>query len=219
MGILTSALWGKQTEIEELINEHVQLVVKTLEQFKAGMFLWLEKEDLEKANELAFETHKLEGKADDIRRDVEVKLLEGALLARSRSEMLDLIERTDKLANAGEAAMDFTLLQRIKVPPPLHSYVKDIINISLEIVDDVRKAILALFQGKKEALDHTASIEHKEGEIDKLERDFIQDLFDLDLELSEKILLRQYCEALVEISDRAEDLSDQMEILFATRKT
>lgn len=219
MNIFTSGLWGKESDIENRIMNHLQLVEHTLQKFQEGMFYWLEEENLAQANELAFETHQSEGRADDLRREIEKELLGGALLARSRSEMLDLIERTDKLANAGEAAMDFTLLQQIKVPEELKPLSREIIEKSVGIMDPVEKSIRALFKGDEDPLKYTVSIENTEGEIDELERDFIQKLFGLELELAEKILIRQFVEELVEISDRAEDLSDQIEILVATRKT
>jgi len=218
MNILAS-LWSKETEIEGMMADHIDLVEETIEKFRQGMFVWLDEEDLKRANELGYETHKLEGRADDLRREIEMKLIEGALLARSRSEMLDLIERIDKLANAAEAAMDFTMLQQIKIPEGLKPLAKEVVEKDVEIMGQVRQGALALFAGNGEALKYTEAIEDLEGEVDEIERDFIQDLFAMDMELARKILLRQYLEALVEISDRAEDLSDEMEILVATRKT
>lgn len=218
MNIFTSSLWGRQTDIQDLVFDHLELVTQTLEKYKEGIFVWLEEQDLERANELAFETHKLEGEADDLRREIEKELLGGALLARSRSEILTIIERTDKLANAGEATMDFALLQEIRVPENLTSYAKEVVKISLDIMSEVEAALHSLFEEKDITLQHTSAIERKEGEIDGIERDFIQELFQMDLQLAEKILLRQFMENLVELSDRAEDLSDEIEILVATRK-
>jgi len=216
---LFEGLWRNESEVNEMIEGHVNLVVETLEKFKEGMDLWVEEGDLERANKLALETHNLEGEADDLRREIEMKLLNGALMARSRRPLLDMVERTDKLANAAEASLDFTLLQEIQLPPELVPTTKEIVELSVAIVDKVQKALKTLFGGDGDVLEYTESIERIEGEIDNLERDFVQDLFNLnDLELAEKILLRQYLEALVEISDRAEDLSDEMEILTATRK-
>lgn len=216
---LFEGLWRDESEVNEMIEGHVNLVVETLEKFKEGMDLWVEEGDLERANKLALETHNLEGEADDLRREIEMKLLNGALMARSRRPLLDMVERTDKLANAAEASLDFTLLQEIQLPPELVPTTKEIVELSVTIVDKVQKALKTLFGGDGDVLEYTESIERIEGEIDNLERNFVQDLFNLDdLELAEKILLRQYLEALVEISDRAEDLSDEMEILTATRK-
>ncbi len=216
---LFQGLWKAESDINEMIEDHVDLVDRTLKKFKEGMCLWVEEGDLDRANELALETHNLEGNADDLRRKIEMKLINGALLARSRRPLLDIVERTDKLANAAEASMDFTLLQKINPPEDLAPIIKEIVDLSVKIVDEVKLGLKALFGGDEDVLQYTEAIERIEGEIDDLERDFIQELFELEeLELAEKILLREYLETVVEISDRAEDLSDEMETLTATRK-
>ena len=218
MGIFKD-LWKSESDVHEMIDDHVTLVVKTLNKFQESMMTWVEEKDLERANELALATHNLEGDADDLRRDIEMKLLNGALMARSRRPLLDIVERTDKLANAAEASLDFTLLQEIELPEQLVPVTEEIVELSVDIVDEVRDGLSALFGGNGEVLNHTEEIEELEGKIDGLERDFVQELFSMEnLELAEKILIRQYLESLVEISDRAEDLSDEMEILTATRK-
>jgi len=218
MGIF-EGLWKAESEVNDMIEDHVNLVVKTLEKFQESMNLWVEEGNLKQANALALETHNLEGDADDLRRDIEMKLLNGALMARSRRPLLDIIERTDKLANAAEACLDFTLLQKIEIPEKLEPTTLEIVELSVDIVNHVQEGLKVLFGGNGKVLQYTEAIEEVEGEIDALERDFVQDLFNMDkLELAEKILLRQYLEALVELSDRAEDLSDEMEILTATRK-
>ena len=218
MGIF-KGLWKAESEVNDMIEDHVNLVVETLEKFQESMNLWVEEGNLKQANALALETHNLEGDADDLRRDIEMKLLNGALMARSRRPLLDIIERTDKLANAAEACLDFTLLQKIEIPEKLEPTTLEIVELSVDIVNHVQEGLKVLFGGNGKVLQYTEAIEEVEGEIDALERDFVQDLFNMDeLELAEKILLRQYLEALVEISDRAEDLSDEMEILTATRK-
>jgi predicted phosphate transport protein (TIGR00153 family) len=218
MGIFKD-LWKSESDVHEMIDDHVTLVVETLNKFQESMMTWVEDKDLERANELALATHNLEGDADDLRRDIEMKLLNGALMARSRRPLLDIVERTDKLANAAEASLDFTLLQEIELPEQLVPVTEEIVELSVDIVDEVRDGLCALFGGNGEVLNHTEEIEELEGKIDGLERDFVQELFSMEnLELAEKILIRQYLESLVEISDRAEDLSDEMEILTATRK-
>ncbi|MBS3740320.1 DUF47 family protein [Candidatus Bipolaricaulota bacterium] len=216
---LFKGFWSAESDLNDMMKEHADMVGETLEKFKDAMHLWLEEEDLEGANQLAYETHNLEGKADDLRRDIEMELLNGALLARSRRPLLGIVERTDKLANAAEASLDFTLLQEIKLPRELLPITKEIVEDSVEIVKVVQTGLEVLFGSNGDVLEYTEKIEQMEGDIDDLERDFVQELFGLeDLELAEKILLRQFLESLVEISDRAEDLSDEMEIITATRR-
>lgn len=94
-------LWRKQRAIEELVLRHVQCVDEAVDYFQQAFFAFLDEGDVEKASRLALETHKAEGRADDVRREVEIELLQGALLAHSRRDILEIIEGVDRLANSG----------------------------------------------------------------------------------------------------------------------
>ncbi|MFQ5794850.1 MAG: DUF47 domain-containing protein [Candidatus Bipolaricaulia bacterium] len=211
-------LWSKPQEVEKRFHEHIELVEEVLNTFKQALATYLTTDDIDRANQLAYEVHKLEGRADDVRRAVETELLSGALLASFRGDLLNVIEGTDKLANKAESILDFLLLQRVSVPQPLTSLALDITDLSLEIFTEVKEALHSLFRDMNEALSHTQKIEKLESQVDGLEREFIQELFKMDMELAEKILVREFVILLTDISDRAEDLSDQIEILVARRK-
>jgi uncharacterized protein Yka (UPF0111/DUF47 family) len=174
------AFWKKQKKIETLVLEHLHCVDESLVFFQEAFTAYLDG-DMEKADRLALETHRAEGLADDVRRKVETALLGGALLAPSRRDILEIIEEVDKLANAGEAILDYLLLQQVGIP-------------------------------------ETKAIEMKEGEVDQLERAVIKRLFAMDLGLAEKLQVRGLVEELVEPSDRAEDLSDRVDMMIAQRR-
>lgn len=212
-------LWDSEARVEGLVEEHIEYVEKVFSRFGEGMKIWLEDGDIEEAKELAGEIRKLEGRADDVRREIERELIGGALLAHSREEIMELINGVDKLANAGEASMNFAALQEIEIPEDLKPLVIDIVDRTLEIMDHVHKGVVGLMEGKEEeAREATKAIEIGEGDVDDIELDFIRRLFATELDLAEKILLRQYLETLVEISDRAEDLSDRLDTILAIRR-
>jgi len=211
-------LWRKENRIEELVFEHFALVEECLNRFRDCLLAYLEIGDIKEASELAFEVHKIEGKADDARRQVEIELLKGVLLPQSRRQVLRIIEEVDRLANAAEAILDFTLLQCISIPDSLKPFAIEITERSVAMLSDLREAIRLLLESKAGVTVHTTAIEKQESEIDHIERKFIRDLFLMDLPLAEKILVREFVEELVEISDRAEDLSDLIEISLAERR-
>jgi len=211
------AFWKKQRVIETLVLRHAQCVDETLSYFQEALSAYLEGET-KKASELALETHQAEGRADDVRREVEAELLGGALLAHSRREILEVIEGVDKLANAGEAALDYLLLQRVRIPEEIKPILREIMVKNQEIFEEVKQSLHLLFQDMSRALEHTKAIEIKEGEIDHLERSVIKQLFNMDIDLAEKIQMHGLVEELVELSDRAEDLSDRIDIMIAERR-
>ncbi len=210
------AFWKKQKQIETLVLEHLHCVDESLVLFQEAFTAYLDG-DMEKADRLALETHRAEGLADDVRRKVETEMLGGALLAPSRRDILEIVEEVDKLANAGEAILDYLLLQQVRIPEELKPALHKIMSKTREIFDEVKQSLNLFFQDMNRALEHTKAIEMKEGEVDQLERAVIKRLFAMDLSLAEKLQVRGLVEELVEPSDRAEDLSDRIDMMIAQR--
>lgn len=209
--------WGKAKRIEESVLRHFRQVQVALAAFHGALDAYVVAGDLGAAKRLALETHDAEGKADDIRREVEAQLLEGALLASSRRDILEVIEQVDRLANSAEAVLDTLLLERFEIPEPISGFVREISEQTAAIVEEVDQALHALFHDTKNVVAHTQAIEKGEGAVDRIEREALKAIFRMDVELARKLQLRDFIRQLVEISDRAEDLSDRLDILVAER--
>jgi len=209
--------WKKQKEIEALVFEHLDRVDESLQYFIQCLNAYIQDGDIEKADELALETHKAEGQADDVRRRVETQLLTGALLPTSRRDILQLVDQVDRLANAAENALDHLLIQRIDVPAVMRPAILEITSKSETIFSHVKDAISKLFSEMEAALPHTEAIEQIEGQIDHIERKALQQLFAQDLDLAHKLQINGFVRSVVELSDRAEDLSDHIELMVAQK--
>jgi len=210
--------WRKSKQIEELVLRHLRQVDASLSTYLEGLRAYALERDVKKAKAKALETHTAEGKADDIRREVETELLSGALLASSRRDILELIEQVDKLANSGESALDALLLERIDIPDEVVPYIEQIAETNETIVMRIDQAIHALFRDPQSTREHTNAIEKLEGDVDRIERETLKTIFMMDLDLARKLQLRDFIELLVELSDRAEDLSDRIDIMVAERR-
>jgi hypothetical protein len=201
-----------------MVFEHLQQVEAAVAAMAGGITAYLAGKPWEQVEELATETHRREGRADDVRREVELELVEGALLAGSRRSLLNMIDAADRLANAAEATMDYLVLQRIPMPELIHPLVREIVEVTVEQVADVKAAVEKLLEGEKGVVQRAEEVEHKEGRVDDLERRCMSRLFATDIPLAEKLLVRDFVERLVEISDRAEDLSDLIVTAMAVRR-
>ena len=203
--------------VEELVKQHLQQVEEAIEAFQRAIAAYL-RGDLAEAEELAYATHRAEGRADDVRRKVESEILRGALLASSRRDILEIIEGVDKLANAAEATLDYLIPQRVEIPPEIKPEIQAIAAKSADIFTEVKTALHLLFTNMRQVVGSTREIENLESEVDHLEREAIKKLFSMDIDLARKIHVRDFIEVLVELSDRAEDLSDRIEIMVAQRR-
>jgi uncharacterized protein len=210
-------LWKRQKEIEALVLEHLNHVDEALRYFVQSINAYVQEGDIETADRLALETHRSEGRADDVRRGVEAQLLSGALMPTSRRDILELVDQVDRLANAAESTLDQLLIQNIELPDVIRAAILEITAKTDIIITHVNDAIAGLFEKMESALPHTAEIERLEGEIDHIERKALKALFHLDIDLARKLQVNAFIGAIVELSDRAEDLSDHIELIVAQK--
>jgi len=209
--------WRKQKEIERLVLEHLGYVDLTLQSFSKSLSAYLSDTDVETADRFALETHRSEGQADDVRRRIETQLLSGSLLPTSRRDILQIIDQVDRLANAAEEILDYLLLQRVEVPQEIMPQILEIGEETGKVFVEVKAAVSSLFHRLDDALEHTKAIEQLEGKVDHLEREAIKQLFELEIELAHKLQVSGFVQRLVRLSDRAEDLSDLVELIVAAR--
>lgn len=203
--------------MEKLIFQHFSLVEDTLEACGESIKRHLDG-DTAGADQLARRAGQLEGEADDVRRQVESLLLKGALLPESLQDLWDFIEHVDKLADRGEALLDFVLLQRVEIPPEVQPAITQINELTHELIDELRLALQLLFKNLTDVPNHTRRVEELEHEIDGLEREAVRKAFDLDMELARKTQIRELLMILTDISDQGEDVSDLLELAVARRR-
>jgi predicted phosphate transport protein (TIGR00153 family) len=208
--------WKSERKVESLILSHLELVDKTLRSFQQALVGYLQGSDQMK--QMAAQVHDWESKADDVRREVTTQLLKGSLLGSFKGDMLRLVEDLDKLANIADALIVDLTLQHINIPSELYENIESIGAKSINILEELNPAVKLLFSDMGKVRDHTRRIEKLEGEIDTLEHAIIRDLFQMDLSLAEKLWVRDFITHLAQLSDRAEDLSDLIEIIVAKRK-
>ncbi|MGD2187027.1 MAG: DUF47 family protein [Desulfobacterales bacterium] len=208
------ALFKKEKAVIELILKHLDMVENCVKaSLKAGEFYL--QDDVSHAKVHARDSRKLESEADLIRHDIRDKLYLGAYLPLLREDVYKLVESVDKVANAAEACCDFFLNQRPEVPEEMKSHFREVTHESLEIISSLKLAVLCYFKGdcKIETVrDHTREIGLQESRVDKLEWDLTKEIFISELDFAHKTHLKHCLDTIVEVSDRAEDAGDQLEL-------
>jgi predicted phosphate transport protein (TIGR00153 family) len=213
-----SGFWKKSEKVQDLVLSHLSHVEQAMALFAEATRAYFEKKDRNEAERLMLETHAAESKADDVRRDVEKSMIQGALLAPSRRQLLQIVDRVDTLANAGQATLHCLLGQSVEVPEAIQPLILSILTETETLFVEVSCGIRSLVSGKNaDAVGCAERIDEHESVIDRLERDTVKTLFGLSIELAKKLHALRYLESLVEISDRAEDLADLMALVAAER--
>ena len=126
-----------------------------------------------------------------------------------------MIESIDKVGNAGEACSDFFLNQRPLIPDEMKAHFRVAAQDSLGIIEPLKLAVLCYFKGECKieiVREHTKDIGMQESRVDKLEWDLTKEIFTSALDFAHKHHLKNCLDAIVEVSDRAEDAGDQLEL-------
>jgi len=207
----------KQRRVQELLGEYNEQVLLCLEEFKKTVLAYCGDPDREALAQGFEKVHKAEGRADDIRRDIEVLMYSKALFPESRGDILGLIEAMDKVPNCAESAVRMILNQHISVPRALIPEFRDMIDASCRCVDELVSAAASLFDNFLNATSYVGKVDQLESDVDHLEEDLIDRIFSSREEGFVKILLRDLIRKIASISDRAENAGDRMRIIVAKR--
>jgi predicted phosphate transport protein (TIGR00153 family) len=204
----------KEKEVIEYILKHLGLVEDSLKTGIKTIELYLEN-NIDEAKVLARRVRSEESEADTVRYDIRDKLYSGAYLPLLREDIYKLIESIDKVANAGEACCDFFLNQRPKISEEMKPHFLAVARESLGIIDNLKLAVLCYFKGEckiETVREHTKEIGLQESRVDKLEWDLTKAIFTSSMDFAHQLHLKLCLDSIVEVSDRAEDAGDQLEL-------
>jgi len=204
----------KEKEVIELVLKHLELVEDSLKTGIRTIEFYLD-DNIGEAKILGRKVRSEESEADIVRYKIRDKLYSGAYLPLLREDIYKLIESIDKVANAGEACCDFFLNQRPVIPAELKPAFVEVVRESLGIIDNLKLAILCYFKGEckiEVVREHTKEVGMQESRVDKLEWDLTKAILTSPMDLANKLHLRLCLESIVEVSDRAEDAGDQLEL-------
>jgi uncharacterized protein len=208
-------IFKKEREVINLITEHVEKVGQCISNGENALVFYLSGEKNE-AKRLSRLVDSLETEADYITETIRDRLYSGAYLPLLREDIYRLVEHMDKVANAMEACCDFFLNQRPSIPPEFRQNLAEIIKKSTGTVVPLRDAVLCFLEGacpEETTRAHVKDVGIQESVVDKLEWDMTKRIFTSSMEHSFKIHLKQCLNTIVEISDRAEDAADHLELV------
>ena len=205
----------REKEVIELVMQHLDKVeeclltaIKTLQAYLKGQ--------KNEAKTLSRQVDHTETEADFITHSIRDRLYSGAYLPRIREDIHRLVESLDRVANAAEACCDFFLNQRPVIPDSLNSQFLAAAEESLGTITPLKEAVLCYLKGEcpiEVTRHHAKEVSLKESEVDKIEWDLTKAIFTSPLDYAHKIHLKLCLNSIVEVSDRAEDAADHLELV------
>jgi len=212
-------IFKKEKQVRKLFLSHLNEVQEclmesrnTLEEYIAG--------DLELTGRRVNAVIEIESRADTLESQIRDMLLDGAFLPTIRSDVYRLVEGVDAIAGKAESVARFVVDQLPEIPEEFEGDLLEIFAQCLNCFMELRKALRDYFKPKGEIENlhiHVARVCEIETEVDIAESELTRRIFISDLNLAEKIHLRQLLERIGNIADLSEDASDELE--FAAMKS
>lgn len=208
---------GKESQVKDLIQEHIEVVGDCLDVFEQTLIQYLENDpDFE---EYAHEVHEKEHQADKVRRRIEGAIYEGAFFPFLREDYITLVELIDRVANRAETVSDIVAQQTPPVPGDMKQELTTLCERVLECYEPLLEVMRAMEEDFERTNELTHTIESIEQDVDRQEWGMIKDLFEReDLQLAEKLLVRDLIQMTASVADRMEDASDRIDIMVVKRK-
>lgn len=212
-------IWRNEEKAGEYIINHFDILIKEFDNYADCLKNYfdngciIDDSILEKVEKV----HKAESKCDAIRREFKEFLYEGGILPEVREDLMKLIDANDRIANRIEYVTDFYTLQKIHI---LHSTIDKIYEmnkITREGLEYLRNALSAFLTDYDIAKEFIKKVQKAEHQVDKYERKLIVEIFNINVSLSEKMILRELINLIGDISDFSENSSDIINMIMIKR--
>ena len=216
--------FSRANKIIEQLELHSNLIVECFETYQQNFKEVADNSELQLKNGLENRVEKLsqlEKKADRVRHQVIRYLLNGGFLVDNRKSSMRLIEGLDKVADSSEDIFKMIAYEKIQLPDWL---VKQIISINsltfeqLKLYVKLMNKIVSDYDFD-EVVSELEKIEELETKVDEIEIMALKQIFDMqNVDLAYKYQLKSLINMIASISDNIEDLSDEVEIILASRR-
>ena len=211
---------GREREVFAGVLQLLDTVGKTVDSFEASV-LTLASGDVNSAEEDVLKVMEGETRADEIHRDLSLKIAEGAFFGGVREDILNMMEKIDNIADSAKDAARF-----LSSDPRIGVEAKDKLGSSemrlfltalKGAVAALTDLVRALQDGKKEALAKVHTVEGFEEEADSHKDALIKSLFSSEQTMDPVtvIQLRDFMFVADDVADNAEDASDVILVLIA----
>lgn len=211
-----AVLFKKTRELEAQIDDYLDTVDRGIMIFEQGLKFYLESRKEEFEDRLQ-DLRSLESKGDSLRREIENKMYIHTLIPESRGDVLGLLESTDKVLNRTASTLLNFSIETPEIPGELHQLYLDLSRAAGSAAENMIKAIRTYFRDMGAVRDFINKALFYEKENDKIAEKIKRNIFQRDIDLSQKVQLRVFAHHIELIADEAEDVCDRLAIATVKR--
>lgn len=163
------------------------------------------------------QVRELESDADHLRREIEQQLYSNTLIPESRSDVLELIEGIDRVLSEFEGSLWAFAIETPDIPKEFRLGYRKLTSMSIKAVDQLAHGCRAFFYSPYDVPAYNHKVNLFEKEADAISTDLKKAIFNSDLDLTQKLHLREFVEQIDNVADMAEDVSDRLAIYAIKR--
>lgn len=160
---------------------------------------------------------KIESDADHLRREIEQQLYSNTLIPDSRADVLELIESIDRVLSEFEGTLWAFAIETPDIPKEFKIGYRKLTNMSIKAVDQLAHGARAFFYSPYDVPAYNHKVNLYEKEADVISTNLKIDIFKSDLDLAQKLHLREFVEQIDGVADMAEDVADRLAIYAIKR--
>ena len=210
-------LFRKQRQVQLLVEKYMTNLRNSQETFFQAIDSCLGGNVMNTFKILAEETHRFESKADDVREELKTLMYGKVLLPDARGDIMGLLESIDQIPHLFETILTIIQTQKLAIPDLVVSDVRELVSVSMETCDLMTEQVEDLLKRGRRIPELLKVIDGKESQCDVIERRIITRLFDSDIDPFVIIQLKELVIFLGEISDQADRVSKQINIISLKR--
>ena len=208
--------FGQTKKLENQIDEYLDLVIKGGILVKKGMKCYFENQ-LEEFENYLSELRKTEEKADDLRRNIEIKLYTRTLIPESRGDVLGLLKSCDRVLNiTTDTLLEFSV-EIPKINTELKAHFLELGNSAINCLENTVMGIRSYFKNIDAVRDYITKVQFYKKETNKIAEKIKREAFRTDWSLSRKIHIRYFAFHIERIAEQAEDVCDRLSIAAIKR--
>ncbi len=211
-------IFGKTKEIENKIEEFLDLIARSSVEFKQAMTYYIDGE-IEEFEKRAQIVDNMETETDKLRREIENRLYMETLIPESRGDVLALLETSDDVLNVmADTIVDFSV-ERPFVCDEMKKDFRELLDVAMNAVDAMVMTIRSYFRNIALVRDYANKVRIYENESDKIGEKIKRTIFSRDIDLAQKIHIRNFIHKIEEVADKAEDVTDRVSIYAIKRES
>jgi hypothetical protein len=172
------------------------------------------------------EIARLEGAADDLKRELRLNLPKGLFMAVSRRDLLEVLTMQDKIANKAKDITGLIIGRQMEFPESIGPLLKDFIQRSIDASAQAQKAINELdelvetgFRGTEVKLVESMikTLDEIESDTDKIQVQVRAELFAIESHLNpvEVMFLYRIIDWIGDLGDLAQRVGSRLELMLA----